>query len=89
LNKDAFARSQLIANGRSDLFPSGENTAEPPLLRIDQADIRLAGELNRLLDSATIPKLTNANVHSNKDTNYEHVDVLGKIENIPLLIPLT
>jgi len=45
--------------------------------------------LNRLLNSATIPKLTNADVHSKNDTNYGHVDVPGKIENMPLLIPLT
>jgi len=58
-------------------------------LRIDQAGIRLAGELNRLLNNATIPKLTNADVHSIKDTNDGQVDVPGKIENNPPLIPLT
>jgi hypothetical protein len=58
-------------------------------LRVDQAGIRLAGELNRLLNNTTVPRLATPGAQSKKDTNYEHVDILGKIENMPLSIPLT
>jgi hypothetical protein len=57
-------------------------------LRIDQAGIRLAGELNRLFDGATVPKSVKADAQSQAGTKYEHVDILAKMEHMPQLTPL-
>ncbi|NVM66855.1 hypothetical protein FHW88_005173 [Mucilaginibacter sp. SG538B] len=57
-------------------------------LRIDQAGIRLAGELNKLLNNATVPKVAAVNQTSDKTTNQKLVDVPGKLQNMPVLIPL-
>jgi len=57
-------------------------------LRIDQAGIRLAGELNKLLNNATVPKIATTSLAPQKSTAKNSVDVPGKLENMPLLIPL-
>jgi len=58
-------------------------------LRIDQAGIRLAGELNRLFDGTTVPKIVKSDVGSQTGTKYEHVDILAKMEHMPQVTSLT